>query len=53
MIAILGNRLHEYALLMRLTRPIGALLLLWPMLWALWIAGAGRPDPEVLVILQS
>lgn len=33
---------------MRLHRPIGILLLLWPALWALWIAGQGRPDPFVL-----
>lgn len=35
---------------MRLNRPIGTLLLLWPTLWALWIAGAGRPDPKVVVV---
>ena len=35
---------------MRLDRPIGALLLLWPTLWALWIAAAGPPDPKVLVV---
>ena len=32
-------------------RPIGSLLLLWPTLWALWLAGAGQPDPYVAVIL--
>lgn len=46
----LENRLREYALLMRLDRPIGALLLLWPTLWALWLAGQGRPDQEVVVV---
>ena len=46
----LSDRLGEYALLMRLDRPIGALLLLWPMLWALWLASAGFPDPKVLVV---
>jgi 4-hydroxybenzoate polyprenyltransferase len=35
---------------MRLHRPIGIWLLMWPTLWALWIAGAGRPDPELLLI---
>jgi 4-hydroxybenzoate polyprenyltransferase len=44
----LGRRLGEYALLARLDRPIGIWLLLWPVLWALWIAGAGRPAPRVL-----
>ena len=43
-------RLREYALLMRLHRPIGILLLLWPTLWALWIAGQGRPDLKVLIV---
>jgi 4-hydroxybenzoate polyprenyltransferase len=44
----LGRRLTEYARLTRLDRPIGIWLLLWPVLWALWIAGAGRPEPRVL-----
>lgn len=44
------ERLRQYALLMRLHRPIGSLLLLWPTLWALWIAGAGRPDPHVVIV---
>jgi 4-hydroxybenzoate polyprenyltransferase len=35
---------------MRLHRPIGIWLLLWPTLWALWIAGAGRPAPDVFAI---
>ncbi len=45
----LWRRLPHYARLMRLHRPIGILLLLWPTLWALWIAGAGRPGPKLLV----
>jgi len=40
-------RLREYALLLRLNRPIGILLLLWPVLWALWLASGGRPDGHV------
>ena len=47
-------RLHPRALdfiqLMRLDRPIGTWLLLWPTLWALWLAAAGLPDLRVLVI---
>jgi 4-hydroxybenzoate polyprenyltransferase len=38
------QRLRGYMLLMRLNRPIGTFLLLWPTLWALWVAGEGRPD---------
>jgi 4-hydroxybenzoate polyprenyltransferase len=44
------GRLRDYIELMRLNKPIGTLLLLWPTLWALWIAGEGRPDSYVLVI---
>ncbi|MCG6871883.1 MAG: 4-hydroxybenzoate octaprenyltransferase [Gammaproteobacteria bacterium] len=46
----MSQRLSLYAELIRLDRPIGTLLLLWPTLWAVWIAGAGRPDPLVLLI---
>jgi 4-hydroxybenzoate polyprenyltransferase len=35
---------------MRLNRPIGTFLLLWPTLWALWIASDGHPDPLVTVV---
>jgi 4-hydroxybenzoate polyprenyltransferase len=42
--------LRDYIELMRLNKPIGIFLLLWPTLWALWIAGEGRPDIQVLVI---
>ncbi len=43
-------QLYQYALLMRLHRPIGILLLLWPTLWALWIAGNGYPDLLVTIV---
>lgn len=46
-------RLKEYALLLRLHRPIGTLLLLWPVLWALWIASAGHPSMHVLVVFVA
>ena len=39
-----------YARLMRLDKPIGILLLLWPTLWALWIAGEGHPRPWVVAV---
>lgn len=38
------QRLDLYEKLMRLDKPIGILLLLWPTLWALWIGGRGHPD---------
>jgi 4-hydroxybenzoate polyprenyltransferase len=47
------EKLLQYARLMRLHKPIGAFLLLWPTLWALWIAGEGRPDPGLVVIFAA
>lgn len=44
------SRLLNYLLLMRLDRPIGIFLLLWPCLWALWIAAEGVPERHVLVV---
>ena len=46
----LSNRLPLYLRLMRLDKPIGILLLLWPTLWALWLAADGVPPLDVLVI---
>jgi 4-hydroxybenzoate polyprenyltransferase len=46
----LGRRIEEYIRLARLNRPIGIWLLMWPMLWALWVAGHGRPNPRVLIV---
>jgi 4-hydroxybenzoate polyprenyltransferase len=46
----LSRRFEEYVKLMRLDRPIGIWLLMWPALWALWIAGDGKPSPKILVV---
>ena len=46
----LGRRMQEWVRLTRLDRPVGIWLLLWPELWALWIAGGGRPKPRILII---
>ncbi|NMG71497.1 4-hydroxybenzoate octaprenyltransferase [Parazoarcus communis] len=46
----LPHRLSLYARLMRLDKPIGTLLLLWPTLWALWLAADGFPPLHVLLI---
>ena len=43
-------RLLDYLQLMRVDRPIGCFLLLWPTLWALWFAGKGNPDPTIVMI---
>lgn len=47
------ERWSAYARLMRLDKPIGSLLLLWPTLWALWIAGQGQPDPRIVLIFVA
>lgn len=39
-----------YSYLMRINKPIGSLLLLWPTLWALWIAGHGMPPLSILLV---
>src|SRR4051794_9484237 len=46
----LVERLDAYEKLMRLDKPIGALLLLWPALWGLWLAAYGVPDLDILII---
>ena len=46
------DRLVLYAKLVRLDKPIGTLLLLWPTLWALWIAAAGQPSAELIFIFS-
>jgi 4-hydroxybenzoate polyprenyltransferase len=46
----LQDRLISYAYLIRLDKPIGTLLLLWPTLWALWLASAGVPNSRILCI---
>jgi 4-hydroxybenzoate polyprenyltransferase len=55
---VLGNKLSRQRLLdvtalMRLNRPIGIFLLLWPTLWSLWIASRGRPDTLLLLVFVA
>jgi 4-hydroxybenzoate polyprenyltransferase len=50
--AAFRDRLSHYERLMRLDKPIGTLLLLWPTLWALWIAAEGRPSWALVVIFS-
>lgn len=49
-----GSTVHTkwqaYCRLMRIDKPIGSLLLLWPTLWALWLAGRGIPEAKILVV---
>lgn len=46
----MADRIKTYVQLMRLDKPIGILLLLWPMLWGLWFAAQGLPDWQILII---
>ncbi len=46
----LKEKLNAYAQLMRMDKPIGTYLLLWPTYWALWIAAEGIPDIKLLLI---
>lgn len=45
-----AHRLPDFLRLMRLDRPIGTWLLMWPTLWALWIAAQGLPSRDILLI---
>ncbi len=46
----LATQVCNYGRLMRIDKPIGIWLLLWPTLWALWLAGEGHPDPGLFVV---
>jgi 4-hydroxybenzoate polyprenyltransferase len=46
----IGSQLRNYLQLMRLDRPVGIWLLLWPTLWALWLAGEGHPDGGLFIV---
>ncbi len=46
----MSDKLKNYLILMRFNRPIGIFLLLWPALWALWLAAEGTPNLSILII---
>ncbi len=46
----LREQTHNYLTIMRFDRPVGTLLILWPTLWALWLAAEGLPDTNLLII---
>ena len=50
---ISSKNLKNYLLLMRLDKPIGIWLLMWPMLWSLWIASEGQVSIKILLIFLS
>jgi len=45
------DRVKQYWALSRFDKPIGILILLWPALWALWVASSGKPDYYVLLVI--
>src|SRR5258708_12278330 len=49
-LAFIVKRLDAYERLIRLDKPIGALLLLWPTLWAVWLASRGEPALDILIV---
>jgi 4-hydroxybenzoate polyprenyltransferase len=49
-VAFIARRLDAYERLVRLDKPIGALLLLWPTLWAVWLASDGRPHLGIVLV---
>lgn len=49
----LKQKLREYALLMRIDKPIGILLLLWPTWWALWVASEGQPSFLIFIVFTA
>ena len=52
-LAFILRRLDAYERLVRIDKPIGALLLLWPTLWAVWLAADGRPRLDVVLIFVA
>lgn len=49
-LAFIARRLDAYERLIRLDKPIGTLLLLWPTLWAIWLAADGKPGAGIVVV---
>lgn len=49
-LAFIARRLDAYERLIRLDKPIGTLLLLWPTLWAVWLAADGQPSAGMVAI---
>ncbi|MGG4665383.1 4-hydroxybenzoate octaprenyltransferase [Providencia vermicola] len=47
------SKWHAYSRLMRIDRPIGSLLLLWPTYWALWIAAQSTPNLHILIVFTA
>lgn len=53
MFALTSKNLNHYFALMRIDRPIGTYLVMWPALWSLWLAAKGVPDIHLLLVFIS
>ena len=53
MLALTSKNLSHYSALMRIDRPIGTYLVMWPALWSLWLAAKGVPDLSLLLVFIS
>ena len=53
MLALTSKNLNHYFALMRIDRPIGTYLVMWPALWSLWLAAKGVPDIHLLLVFIS
>lgn len=49
-VSVTRGHWRDYCRLMRIDKPIGSLLLLWPTCWALWLAGGGMPSVKILLV---
>ncbi len=49
----IASQLRNYGKLMRIDKPVGTWLLLWPTLWSLWLAGDGSPDQGLFVVFLA
>ena len=52
LVSTLKEHFPYYLQLIRFDRPIGTYLILWPTLWALWLASNGMPDLKLLIIFS-
>lgn len=52
-VSAVPQRLDAYLRLVRLDKPVGALLLLWPTLWAVWLSARGDPSPGMVAIFVT
>ena len=52
-LAFIARRLDAYERLIRLDKPIGTLLLLWPTLWAVWLAADGHPPAGIVLVFVT